>query len=102
MPYSNTSEAIETLAADIGERIYIDVANWHLYLREAHLHTSLAERFYPMMESNDLNEQSVQHVLAATVVGLGGGQVQLPLNQVIPTAVQADLVQLLEQYQREL
>jgi hypothetical protein len=102
MAYSNPSEAIETLAAEIGERIYIDVANWHLYLREAHLHTPLAERFYPMMESNDLNEQAVRQVLAATLVDFGGGKTRLPLSEIIPTPVQADLVEFLENYQREL
>jgi hypothetical protein len=37
----NTAEAIERFAAEIGEQVYIDVAKWHLYLKDAHLHTAL-------------------------------------------------------------
>jgi hypothetical protein len=51
MAKTNTTEAIEALAAEIGENIYIDVAKWHLYLREAHLHTTLAEQLYPLLTS---------------------------------------------------
>ncbi|MFM6515410.1 MAG: DUF3181 family protein, partial [Microcystis panniformis] len=36
---ANTTQDIENLAAQIGDNIYIDVAKWHLYLREAHLHS---------------------------------------------------------------
>ncbi|BAU43893.1 DUF3181 family protein [Leptolyngbya sp. O-77] len=39
MAYSNSSEAIEALAAELGKEVYIDVAKWHLYLRDAHLNT---------------------------------------------------------------
>ncbi|NET47260.1 MAG: DUF3181 family protein, partial [Merismopedia sp. SIO2A8] len=49
MAMANTTEAIEALAAEIGENIYIDVAKWHLYLRDAHLHTAIAEQIYPMV-----------------------------------------------------
>ena len=44
MAKTNTSQAIESLAAEIGNNVYIDIAKWHLYLREAHLHTVVAER----------------------------------------------------------
>ena len=37
MAYSNTSEAIEALAQDIAENVYIDIAKWHLYLGDAKL-----------------------------------------------------------------
>ncbi|HAX78262.1 MAG TPA: thylakoid-associated protein, partial [Cyanobacteria bacterium UBA11372] len=47
MAKTNTTESIEALAAEIGENVYMDIAKWHLYLREAHLHTLLAERMYP-------------------------------------------------------
>ncbi|MGL6338716.1 MAG: DUF3181 family protein, partial [Waterburya sp.] len=34
-----TTQEIEALAAQIGENVYIDIAKWHLYLNDAHLHT---------------------------------------------------------------
>jgi hypothetical protein len=93
-----TTAEIEKLAAEIGENIYIDVAKWHLYLSDAHLHTPLAEQLYPILESNDFNEKALEDILQGISVQLGGGKVSLPLSDLIPNAVQADLVKLLEDF----
>ncbi len=90
---------IERLAAEIGENIYIDVAGWHLYLSDAHLHTSIAEKVMPLVEDNDINETTVLNVVKNIQVPLGGKQTFVALTQLIPTAVQQDLVKLLEEYQ---
>ncbi len=97
-----TTVEIEKLAAEIGENIYIDVAKWHLYLSDAHLHTSLAQELYPMLESKDLNETSLGEILQGISVQLGGGKTSLPLSDLIPNAVQADLIKLLENYQDQV
>jgi hypothetical protein len=102
MAYSSTAEAIEALAAEIGENVYIDVAKWHLYLSDAHLHTPLAERFYPIMSEGNLSEDQVMEVLQSLSVKLGGGRREVPLIDLIPNAVQTDLVKLLMDYQRKL
>ncbi len=102
MTYSNTSEAIEALAADIGENVYIDVAKWHLYLRDAHLHTTVAENVYPMLTKNALNEDEVSKILRKILVRLGGGQVELPLANLLPMQSQMNLMDILEEYQRKL
>jgi hypothetical protein len=44
MANSQITQAVEALAAEIGENIYVDVAKWHLYLSDAHLHTTVAEK----------------------------------------------------------
>ncbi|MCD8486258.1 DUF3181 family protein [Kamptonema cortianum] len=98
----NATEAIEKLSAEIGENIYIDVAKWHLYLRDAHLHTVLAERLYPMLTSNSLNEDDVLGVLQSIPVKLGGGKREIPLADLLPMQVQVNLMDLLEEYQRQL
>lgn len=49
MAKPSTTEVIEAIAAEIGEAVYIDVAKWHLYLSNAHLHTVVAEQVYPML-----------------------------------------------------
>ena len=90
---------IERLAAEIGENIYIDVAGWHLYLAEAHLHTQLAEKLMPLVEDGDIDEAAIFDVLQTIQVPLGGKQAFVPLPKLIPTAVQQDLVKLLEEYQ---
>jgi hypothetical protein len=102
MAKTNTTEAIEALAAEIGENIYIDIAKWHLYLREAHLHTTVAERIYPLLTQNRLDESEVIQILEDIPVSLGGGKRQVPLIDLIPTSGQVNLMDLLEEFQRNL
>lgn len=102
MASKSTYESLETLAAEIGEAIYIDVAKWHLYLGDAHLHTVLAEQLYPMLTSNSLSEEKVLQALKAIPVKLGGGKVELPLSDLIPMPCQMNLIDLLEEFQRKL
>ncbi|MBD2183324.1 DUF3181 family protein [Planktothrix sp. FACHB-1355] len=101
MAKTNTSEAIEKLAAEIGENVYIDIAKWHLYLREAHLHTPLAERVYPMLQNNSLEESKVLQILSDIPVKIGGKR-EIPLADLIPTASQVNLMDILEEYQRKM
>ncbi|MBD1925911.1 DUF3181 family protein [Trichocoleus sp. FACHB-90] len=102
MAKANTSEAIEALAAEIGENIYIDIAKWHLYLRDAHLHTVLAEQLYPMLVNDSLEEDRVLQVLENIPVKLGGGKREVPLIDLLPMQCQVNLMDLLEEYQRNL
>ncbi len=96
------SEAIESLAAEVGENIYIDVAKWHLYLSNAHLHTVLAEQLYPMLTSGSLSEDAVTKVLQGIPVKLGGGKREVPLSDLLPMQCQVNLMDLLEEFQRQL
>jgi hypothetical protein len=102
MASSNTSEAIEALAAEIGENIYIDIAKWHLYLRDAHLHTTLAEQIYPLLTNKNLSEDQVQQILQRIPVKLGGGKREVSLGDLIPMQGQVNLMDLLEEYQDSL
>jgi hypothetical protein len=99
---NSSSQDIEELAADIGQQVYIDVAKWHLYLADAHLHTVLAEKFYPMLKSGSISEAQVQQVLAEIPVKLGGGRKELALADLVPMQAQVSLVDLLENFQRKL
>ncbi|MGL5034552.1 MAG: DUF3181 family protein [Microcystaceae cyanobacterium] len=101
MTNTASTREIESLAAEIGESIYIDVAKWHLFLAEAHLHIPVAEAVYPLL-SADLREQDVTAVLQNISVSLGDGKRQLPLADLIPSNVQKRLFDLLEEYQRNL
>ncbi len=93
---------IEALAAKIGENIYIDVAKWHLYLNDAHLHTVVAEKIYPLLEDNSLSEDTVVSVLQSITVKLGGGKTELTLDKLLPMQCQVTLIDLLEEYQQDL
>ncbi|MFE4105175.1 DUF3181 family protein [Almyronema epifaneia] len=102
MAYSNPSEAIEALAADIGEQIYLDVAKWHLYLGDAKLHTPLAEKLYPLLKDNQLAEEKVLDILRHTPIKLGGGRREVSMIDLLPMQCQVNLIDLLEDYQRKL
>ena len=90
---------IEKLAAEIGENVYIDVSGWHLYLADAHLHTTVAEKIAPTLEDRAVDETTVTEILRSIQVPLGGKQVFVSLAQLIPTAVQGDLLKVLEEAQ---
>ena len=102
MAQTSSTEAIEALAAEIGENIYIDVAKWHLYLSNAHLHTVLAEQLYPMVTAKAIVEDDVIQVLQKIPVKLGGGKREVPLADLLPMQCQVNLIDLLEEFQRKL
>ncbi len=97
-----STQQIEALAAEIGENIYIDVAKWHLYLAEAHLHTALAEKLHPLIEDDQLQEDAVIAILQEIPVKLGGGKKTLPLLDLLPMQCQVNLLDLLEEYQKKM
>lgn len=102
MANPSATQAIESLAAEIGENIYMDIAKWHLYLSDAHLHTVLAERIYPMLDSKSLNEDEVLKILQNIPIKLGGGKREVPLSDLLPVQCQVNLMDLLEEFQRKL
>lgn len=99
---ANTTQAIESLAAEIGKNVYIDIAKWHLYLRDAHLHTVVAEQLYPMLENGNLDDDKVGQVLQGIPVKLGGGKREVPLADLIPMQSQVHLMDVLEEFQRKM
>jgi Protein of unknown function (DUF3181) len=101
MANSNLTQQIESLAAEIGENVYIDVAKWHLYLSDAHLHTVVAQRVYPLLEEDTLNEDRVLQILREIPVKLGGGKIEVPLLDLLPIQSQVHLIDVLEEYQRK-
>ena len=98
---TSTTPEIEALAAELGEQIYIDVAKWHLFLAEAHLHLPLAERVYPLLESDNLRRSGVEAILQQLSVSIGGGKVEISLLDAIPTAIIDRLMMVLEDYQSQ-
>ncbi|MEG4025271.1 DUF3181 family protein [Microcoleus sp. S13C4] len=99
---ANTTQAIESLAAEIGENVYIDIAKWHLYLRDAHLHTVVAQQLYSMLEDGNLDTDKVGQVLQGIPVKLGGGKREVPLADLIPMQCQVQLMDVLEEFQKKM
>lgn len=102
MAKRGTTEIIEQLAAEIGENIYMDIAKWHLFLSNAHLHTVLAEKLYPLLTSNSVEESKVLQILKEIPVKIGGGKREIPLSDLLPANCQTNLMEILEEYQRQL
>ncbi|MDJ1182381.1 DUF3181 family protein [Roseofilum casamattae] len=97
-----STEAIEKLAAEIGENVYMDIAKWHLYLNDAHLHIPLAEQLYPLLEDRNLQENRVLQILQEITVKIGGGRREIALADLMPMQSQLNLMDLLEEFQRDL
>ena len=97
-----SAQDIEDLAADIGENVYIDIAKWHLFLADAHLHTVLAERFFPLLQAGSVTAAQVTQVLSEVPVVLGGGQREVPLLDLIPQQGRVVLLNVLEDAARRL
>jgi len=102
MAKTNTTELLETLAAEIGENIYIDIAKWHLYLANAKLHTVLAEQLYPLITSKNVNEAQVLQILTSIPIKIGGGRKEVSLIDLLPLQCQVTLLDILEKYEREV
>jgi len=100
MAQPNTTELIEAIAAEIGENVYIDVAKWHLYLSDAHLHKIVAEQMYPLLSNNSLDEDRVLQILQSIPVKLGGGKREVLLADLLPNQCQANLMEILEKYRK--
>jgi Protein of unknown function (DUF3181) len=96
-----SNQQIEDLAAEIGDKIYIDVAKWHLYLKDAKLHTTVAERVLPLLVSG-LTGDKLTEVLTGISIDLGGGRLRTPLLNLIPVTAQARLMDILQEYARNL
>jgi len=102
MATASSTEMLESLAAEIGESIYMDIAKWHLYLGVAKLHTPLAEKLLPIVSDNNISEDAVTSVLQDIPIKLGGGRKTVPLLDLLPMQCLVNLVDLLEEFQRNL
>jgi Protein of unknown function (DUF3181) len=96
-----SNQQLESLASDIGDNVYIDVAKWHLYLKEAKLHTVLAEKAAEAMTGKAVTGDMVNSILSQVKIPLGGGRQELPLADLIPVACQAKLLDILQEFARD-
>jgi hypothetical protein len=102
MANTNKNQQIEALAAEIGDHIYIDVAKWHLYLKDAHLHTVVAEQLYQLLTNRKLDSDTVTQVMQGVSVKLGGGKLEVSLADLVPMQCQVQLMDILEEFQRKM
>ena len=99
---ANSSEQLENLASEIGDKVYIDVAKWHLFLKDAKLHTVVAEKAMPFVVTGKVTGDNVNEILGQITISLGGGRKELPLSDLLPVSGQAALLDVLQEFARDI
>ena len=87
---------LEDLTGAIADRLYIQVASWHLYLGDAGLAETLAIEAAGRLEHGA--GVAARQALEAVQVPVGGGSTRLPLARLLPSGQLRDLEELLQPY----
>ncbi len=89
---------LHDLRIAIGDRLFIQVASWHLYLRDAGLAETLAIECSAYLQLGAT--VAARKALEAVQVPLAGGSITLPLSRLIPSGQIFDLEDILAPYCR--
>jgi len=87
---------IEELSRAIADRLYVQIAGWHLYLGDAGLAETLAIECAGRLDQGAA--VCARQALEAVQVPIGGGATRLPLARLVPAGQLRDLEELLEPY----
>ncbi|MFM9088229.1 MAG: DUF3181 family protein [Cyanobium sp.] len=87
---------LEELTQAIADRLYVEVAQWHLYLGDAGLAARLAQECAGRLDQGVA--VCARQALEAVQVPIGGGATRLPLARLIPANQLRDLEEILEPY----
>ena len=87
---------LEELTTALADRLYVEVANWHLYLGDAGLAAPLARECAGRLDQGAA--VCARQAVEALQVPIGGGATRLPLARLIPASQLRDLEELLEPY----
>ena len=87
---------LEELARAIADRLYVQVAGWHLYLGDAGLAQSLAIECAARLDQGA--EVCARQALEAVQVPIGGGATRLPLARLVPAGQLRDLEDVLQPF----
>ncbi|MFM7237355.1 MAG: DUF3181 family protein [Cyanobium sp.] len=93
---SLSAQDLEELSRALADRIYLQVANWNLYLGDAGLAAVLASECAARLDQGA--SVCARQALEAVQVPIGGGATRLPLARLIPASQLRDLEDLLEPY----
>jgi Protein of unknown function (DUF3181) len=90
------AQDLEELSRGIADRLYLQVASWHLYLGDAGLAQPLAIECAARLEQGAA--VSARQALEAVQVPIGGGSTRLPLARLLPPGQLRDLEELLQPF----
>ena len=89
---------LEELTQAIADRLYVQVAGWHLYLGDAGLAQTLAIECAGRLDQGA--EVCARQALEAVQVPVGGGATRLPLARLVPAGQLRDLEEVLQPFCR--
>ncbi len=89
---------LRDLEIAIADRIFIQIASWHLYLGDAGLAQALAIECNAKLDEGP--NVAARYALEAVQVQMAGGNTRLPLARLIPPGQLFDLEELLAPYCR--
>jgi hypothetical protein len=87
---------LEELSRAIADRLYVQVAGWHLYLGDAGLAQILAIECAARLDQGA--EVCARQALEAVQVPIGGGATRLPLARLVPAGQLRDLEDVLQPF----
>ncbi|MFY8148945.1 MAG: DUF3181 family protein [Prochlorococcaceae cyanobacterium] len=87
---------IRQLTEALADRLYLQVAGWHLYLGDAGLAEPLAIECVARLDQGAA--VCARQALEAVQVPIGGGSTRLPLARLIPPGQLRDLEDLLQEF----
>lgn len=82
----------------LADRLYLQVAGWHLYLGDAGLAQELAIECAARLDQG--SGVCARQALEAVQVPIGGGSTRLPMARLIPAGQLRDLEDILEPFCR--
>ena len=91
-----SAQDLEELTRALADRLYLQVANWHLYLGDAGLAPTLASECAARLDQGAA--VCARQALEAVQVGIGGGATRLPLARLVPPGQLRDLEEVLTPY----
>ncbi len=89
---------LKELELALADRLYLQVAGWHLYLGDAGLAQTLAIECAARLDQGA--GVCARQALEAVQVPVGGGATRLPLARLVPTGQLRDLEEVLEPFCR--
>jgi hypothetical protein len=93
---SLSAQDLDELTRAIADRLYVQVANWNLYLGDAGLAEQLAIECAARLDQGA--SVSARQALEAVQVPIGGGVTRLPLARLVPPGQLRDLEDVLAPY----
>jgi len=95
---SLSASDLHELELALADRLYLQVARWHLYLGDAGLSQALAIECAARLDQGPAVAARLS--LEAVQVPIGGGSTRLPLARLIPAGQLRDLEDVLEPFCR--